>query len=219
MSLENPDLSAEDGDLGEATRDRVFLAAERLFALNGFQAVSVRDITAEAGVNLAAVNYHFGSKDGLLFEIFRHRTSELNRTRARLLHEATDKHAGKPPLRAILEALLAPPVLWLDPAGDRRIALQFLIRARSEGTEQIREVLRTDVSHLKRFADALRAARPDLPPEEVYWRLHFVLGLIHQNRSAELERLSIVSGGLSEADDVRTLLMRMVDFAEAGFRA
>ena len=220
MSLENADLSAEDGgDLGEATRDRVFLAAERLFALNGFQAVSVRDITAEAGVNLAAVNYHFGSKDGLLFEIFRHRSAELNRTRARLLHEATDAHGGKPPLRAILEALLAPPVRWLDPAGERLIAVQFLIRARSEGTEQIREVLRTDVSHLKRFADALRAARPDLPPEEVYWRLHFVLGLIHQNRSAELERLSIVSGGLSVVDDVPALLARMVDFAEAGFRA
>ena len=220
MSLENADLSAEDGgDLGEATRDRVFLAAERLFALNGFQAVSVRDITAEAGVNLAAVNYHFGSKDGLLFEIFRHRSAELNRTRARLLHEAADRHDGKPPLRAILEALLAPPVSWLDPRGDRLIAVQFLIRARSEGTEQIREVLRTDVSHLKRFADALRAARPELPAEEVYWRLHFVLGLIHQNRSAELERLSIVSGGLSVVDDVPALLARMVDFAVAGFEA
>ena len=220
MSLDNADLSPEDAaDLGEATRDRVFLAAERLFAQNGFQAVSVRDITAEAGVNLAAVNYHFGSKDGLLFEIFRHRSAELNRTRARLLHEAADKHGGKPPLRAILEALLAPPVSWLDPAGDRLIAVQFLIRARSEGTEQIREVLRTDVSHLKRFADALRAARPDLPPEEVYWRLHFVLGLIHQNRSAELERLGIVSGGLSEVGDVEALLRRMVDFAVAGFSA
>ena len=62
--------------------------------------------------------------------------------------------------------------------------MQFLIRARSEGTEQIREVLRTDVSHLKRFADALRAARPDLPAEEVYWRLHFVLGLIHRRAVA-----------------------------------
>ena len=220
MSLSEVGLTPEDGgDLGEATRDRVFLAAERLFALNGFQAVSVRDITAEAGVNLAAVNYHFGSKDGLLFEIFRHRSAEINRTRARLLHEPSDRHGGAPPVRAILEALLAPPVLWMDTDGDRWIAIQFLIRARSEGTEQIREVLRSDVSALKRFADALTAALPSLSPEDVYWRLHFALGLIHQNRSAELERLAIVSGGLADPADVKALFDRMVDFCEAGFKA
>ena len=69
-----------------ATKAAVFNAAERLFALHGFQNVSVRDITAEAGVNLASVNYHFGSKDALLFEIFRRRTSELNRERARMMN-------------------------------------------------------------------------------------------------------------------------------------
>src|ERR1700741_1497845 len=82
-----------------ATKAAVFNAAERLFALHGFQNVSVRDITAEAGVNLASVNYHFGSKDALLFEIFRRRTSELNRERARLLHEAGARNNGKPPVR------------------------------------------------------------------------------------------------------------------------
>ncbi len=208
----------DDGaDLGEATRDRVFLAAERLFALNGFQAVSVRDITAEAQVNLAAVNYHFGSKDGLLFEIFRHRSAEINRVRARLLHEATDRAAGKPSVQAILEALITPPVSWMDPAGDRWIAAQFLIRARSEGTEEIKAVLRTDVSALKRFTDALIAARPDLSAEDVYWRMHFVLGVIHQNRSAELERLGILSGGVADPADVQTLLRQMVAFAVKGF--
>src|SRR5205085_2890135 len=109
----------------------VFETAERLFAVNGFQNVSVRDITAEAGVNLASVNYHFGSKDALLFEIFRRRTAELNRERARMLHEAHDRHAGKPPVREILEALFAPPLRWLDPKSDRRVSIQFIIRARS----------------------------------------------------------------------------------------
>ena len=215
MSVSAPDI--ETADLGEATRDRVFLAAERLFARDGFQAVSVRDITAEAGVNLAAVNYHFGSKDGLLFEIFRHRSAEINRTRARMLHEATDRAGGKPTVRAILEALIAPPVMWMDPAGDRGIAVQFMIRARSEGTEEIKAVLRTDVSALKRFTDALIAARPDLSGEDVYWRMHFILGVIHQNRSAELERLGILSGGTADVSDVAALQARMVDFAVKGF--
>src|SRR5665213_1720916 len=207
----------ENAEREAATKAQVLAAAERLFALNGFRSVSVRDITAEAGVNLASVNYHFGSKDALLFEIFRRRTAELNRARARMLHEAADRHKGHPPVREILEALIAPPVRWHDPGGDRRIAVQFLIRSRGEGTEAMREALRTDVSHLRRFADALLAARPDLAPEEVYWRLHFVLGMIHNNRFAELDRLHTLSEGLTREDDAETLIRRMVDFAEAGF--
>src|SRR5439155_25748310 len=85
-------FDSESEETHAATKTAVFGAAERLFALHGFQNVSVRDITAEAGVNLASVNYHFGSKDALLFEIFRRRTSELNRERARMLHEAADRH-------------------------------------------------------------------------------------------------------------------------------
>jgi AcrR family transcriptional regulator len=219
--LQDPltDTAIEDPDpeVHAQTKGLVFAAAERLFAVHGFQKVSVRDITAEAGVNLASVNYHFGSKDALLFEIFKTRTAELNRARARMLHEASDRHQGKPPVREILQALIAPPVRWLEPKSERRIALQFLIRARGEGTDQMREALRSDVSHLRRFADALLAARADLAPEEVYWRLHFVLGLIHNNRFAELDRLHTLSEGLTREDDAAILIRRMVDFAEAGF--
>ena len=202
-----------------ATKAAVFCAAERLFALHGFQNVSVRDITADAGVNLASVNYHFGSKDALLFEIFRRRTAELNRERARMLHEAAARNGGKPPVRDILEAYFAPPLRWASPDNDRRISVQFIIRARSEGTADMREVLKNDVSHLARFADALLAARPGLPKEDVYWRLHFVLGMVHNNRFAEFDRLHHLSGGITREGDVEALLRRMLDFAEAGFSA
>ena len=181
--------------------------------------MSVRDITAEAQVNLASINYHFGSKDALLFEIFRRRTAELNRDRARMLHEAADRHGGKPPVREILRALFEPPLRWSKPDSQRRISVQFIIRARSEGNEAMREVLRTDVSHLRRFADALMAARPELAADEVYWRLHFCLGMIHNNRFAEFDRLHHLSGGLTREGDVETFLTRMLDFAEAGFLA
>jgi AcrR family transcriptional regulator len=214
-----PDDLVPDVDHDAATKAAVLSTAERLFALNGFRNVSVRDITAEAGVNLASVNYHFGSKDGLLFEIFRRRTAELNRERARMLHEASARHAGRPPVREILTALIAPPLRWSEPMSSRRIAMQFIIRARSEGTEAVREVLRTDVSHLRRFADALIAARPDLAPEDIYWRLHFTLGMIHNNRFAEFDRLHVLSDGLTRESDGEALLGRMVDFAEAGFLA
>ena len=202
-----------------ATKAAVFGAAERLFALHGFQNVSVRDITAEASVNLASVNYHFGSKDALLFAIFRKRTGELNRERARMLHEANERHGGKPPVREILEALFAPPLRWSDPANDRRISMQFIIRARSEGTADMRDALQNDVSHLERFASALIAAQPELPRETVYWRLHFALGMVHNNRFAEFDRLHHLSGGVTREGDVKALLNRMLDFAEAGFLA
>ena len=211
-------LPEEDAEREAATKAQVLAAAERLFALNGFQNVSVRDITAEAGVNLASVNYHFGSKDALLFEIFRRRTSELNRERARMLHEAAARHDGKPPVREILRAYLEPALRWSADAG-RGVSVQFIIRARSEGTEQIREVLKTDVSHLRRFADALIAARPELPVEEAYWRLHFMLGMMHNNRFAEFDRLHVLSGGVTRESDIEALLKRMLDFAEAGFLA
>jgi AcrR family transcriptional regulator len=213
------DAGPETEGTEAATKAAVFNSAERLFALHGFQNVSVRDITADAGVNLASVNYHFGSKDALLFEIFRRRAGELNRERARMLHEASDRAGGKPSVRDILEALLAPPLKWADAAHDRRISVQFIIRARSEGTQAMRDALQNDVSHLQRFAEALKAARPDLPPETVYWRLHFVLGMAHNNRFAEFDRLHHLSGGLTREGDVPVLLKRMLDFAEAGFLA
>ena len=83
----------------------------------------------------------------------------------------------------------------------------------------MREVLRTDVSHLRRFADALIAALPHLPPEEIYWRLHFVLGMMHNNRFAEFDRLHVLSEGLTRESEIDALLKRMLDFAEAGFLA
>lgn len=216
------DLHADEAaeqDEAQATKQAIFLTAERLCALQGFQKVSVRDITAEAAVNLAAVNYHFGSKDALLFQIFRRRAGELNRERARMLHAAHDRHGGAPPEREILEALFAPPLRWSEPANPRRVSMQFIIRARSEGTAEMREALQHDVSHLERFAQALIAARPDLPRETVYWRLHFCLGLVHNCRLAEFERLNHLSGGLTADTDPAALLAQMLDFAEAGFRA
>jgi AcrR family transcriptional regulator len=209
----------QDPEREAATKAAVLTAAERLFALDGFQNVSVRDITAAAGVNLASVNYHFGSKDALLFEIFRRRTAEMNRERAKMLHQAADRHGGKPPVREILTAYFEPPLRWSNPAHERRISVQFIIRSRSEGTEAMKEALRTDVSHLRRFADALIAALPHLPPEEIYWRLHFMLGMLHNNRFAEFDRLHVLSEGVTRESDVDALLKRMVDFAEAGFLA
>ena len=63
------------------TRERILDAAEGLFMAHGFEATSMRMITGMAHVNLAAVNYHFGTKDALIHEVFRRRLRDLNRRR------------------------------------------------------------------------------------------------------------------------------------------
>ena len=197
----------------------VLAVAEDLCARRGFRAVSVRDITTAAGANVAAVNYHFGSKDRLLLEIFRRRASQLNRERLRLLHEAETRHGGSPPLREILAALFGPPVRWYHAGDERRVALQFILRVRSEGTEAMLERLHRDVSHLEPFVAALQRALPQLPASEVGWRLHFCLGMVHNNRPAEFERLHRLSHGATRDGDAAGTLERMLDFATAGFGA
>ena len=77
----------------DQTRTAILAAAERLYADRGFGDVTLRDIVAEANVNLAAVNYHFGSKDELIAELFVTRSLALNRERLRELR-AAEEHGG-----------------------------------------------------------------------------------------------------------------------------
>jgi len=192
---------------------RLLLAAETLIAEHGFEAVSARDITGFAGVNLAAINYHFGSKDALLLQIFRTRAAELNRERTALLRAAMA--APKPDARSILSALIEPPTLWIN--DERRTALRFLNRARSEGPLEVRQIIRNEVDHLRRFVDALEQALPHLDREEILWRLHFALGVLHHNSAADFERLARLSDGLCKPDNREALLHRLLSFISAGF--
>ena len=203
----------------QATRAQILTTAERLFAQLGFHGVSIRDITETAGVNVAAVNYHFGSKNDLLLEIFRTRARELNRERLALLKGAADKHHGNPPVTAILHALFAPPMRWLYSREERRTAIEFILRVRTEGTPAMIALLHGDVSHLEPFVAALRRAAPRMPATRLYWKLHFCLGLVHNNRPAEFERLHRLSRGVTRESDAELIISHMVDFASAGFGA
>jgi AcrR family transcriptional regulator len=194
-------------------KTRIFLAAESLVAERGFEAVSSRDITARAGVNLGAINYHYRSKHELLLEIFRTRAGELNSERQAMLRTAL---AERPPsARAILRALIEPPTVWSS--DGRRTALTYLNRARREGPAEVREIIRADVRHLRRFAEALETALPHLDREEILWRLHFSLGVLHHNSAADYERLALLSDGRCTPDDRDALLERLLAYISAGF--
>ncbi len=194
-------------------KQRLFNAAQDLIAEQGFDAISTRDIVARAETNIAAVNYYFGSKNQLLLDIFRVRAAELNRERIALLAIAVQEDAGN--ARGILRALIEPATLWIG--DERRTALRFLNRARTEGPIEVRDTIRTDVRHLRRFVDALANALPGMGRDDLIWRFHFALGVLHHNQASDYQRLAVLSEGLCDPDDREALLQRLLDFVAGGF--
>ena len=203
------------------TKERMLDAAERLFAERGFAATSLRAITAAAGVNLAAVNYHFHSKEALLAAVFARRLGPLNRQRLELLAQARSR-AGRrsPPLEEILEAFLAPAFRLhgdLAPAGPGFPSLMGRIYA--EPGEHIRVILREQFGEIAaRFTEALKEALPKLPPAELYWRIHFMIGAMAHTLAGS-RALGLVAGGRCDPPDVEGTIRRLVVFLAAGLRA
>lgn len=198
---------------------RILLAAEQLFAEHGFEGVSVRDIVQRADVNLAAINYYFGSKSTLLLAVFRMRTKELNRERLALMREAEGRFEGSPPLYEILRALLGPPILWRDPKSGKHIAARFISRALVEVTPELRKILETDVSHWRVFLTPMRRALPQMSQADICWSLHFAAGVAHQCTDSNFKRVRVLSDGECNTDDVQAILERAIRFAIAGIEA
>jgi len=203
------------------TKQLLLDAAERLFAEKGFAATSLRTITAEAGVNLAAVNYHFRSKEALLQAVLARRLAPVNQKRLEMLSACEAGAGGGPlPLDGVVEAFLAPPLRLFREAGQDRMALQRLLgriylepgaRTRQIFAEQFGEVAR-------RFTVALKRALPGLPAEELFWRIHFTIGVMAHTLAGR-HLLEAVSGGLCDPNDPEGALARMVAFVVAGLRA
>ena len=198
------------------TKELILEVAERMFAERGFASVSIRDLTAEAGVNIASINYYFGSKDKLLYELFKRRTNEMTDARLSGLHEAQARAGGNPTVRDIMRALVAPGIEWRDPNSPHRHAFKFLSRARTEGTPQIKKVIDTRLGALEEFRDALSRAQPGAPIEDVVWGLHFALSTMH-HVGVERSRIEALSMGACDGRDVKELTERLVTYAAAGF--
>jgi len=203
-------------DIG--VKERVLDVAERLLAENGLKETSVRDITAAAGVHLAAVNYHFGSKEGLIRAVIARRAEPLNRERIRLL-EAYEAEAGDAPvpLERILHALFAPSVqLCLQHRDFMRLAGRMLF-------EPDRELHRVLLSHFvdvfRRFKAALmRGPLRDVPECELLWRMHFLIGaMIHT--WANHSDLEWLSEGLCTFSNEQEMIERLITFCAGGLRA
>jgi AcrR family transcriptional regulator len=201
-----------------STPERILLAAERLFSERAIGDVSLREITAAAGVNSAAAHYHFGSKDAVLDELFALRARPIAEQRERLLGQVKVDRQGRPVLEEILRAFLRPALdIMRTPEG-----LAFtMLRARMvfEREEIKRKVLGRAFDQTNRMAlDALAKALPKLSQHELYWRFHFLLGTMVYTM-AKPGRIEAISHGEIDTSDPEAALEHMVRFVAAGFRA
>ena len=198
------------------TKQRILDAAERLFAAHGFAGTSLRAIIREAGVNLAAVHYHYGTKEDLLRAVLGRIVVPVNRERLEMLEEV-EAREDPPTVEGILEAYLAPALRAVQDLGERGIVItRFLGRSYTEPTELVQALVREQFDEVgRRFTKALGRALPHLPEAELYWRFKLVVGVM-THIQADTGQGDAYAGDLSDADGT---VRRLVAFLAAGLRA
>lgn len=205
----------------DETRQRIIEAAEKLFALRGVEGVSIRDITRAAGVNLAAINYHFGTKTALAAEVFRQCIDPLNARRLELLDDVEKKAGVNPPaLEAVLEAMIRPAVeRGFDHRQDNETFLRLTGRCLSEPNAEIEQIIRAHFEKLiRRFDAALLRVLPGLDPEELFWRIKFMAGALHYSLLTCGKQKNLPAK-LRKTLNAEGLIQRLVAFTAAGLRA
>jgi AcrR family transcriptional regulator len=197
-----------------STKDRILGAAEELFAQFGFAGTSLRQVTSRADVNIAAVNYHFGSKENLVNEVFRRRMDEMSAQRLARLQLAVEQRPGvlEPVLAAFVEPALT---LALDRNGGAAF-IRVIARAYAEKNDGLRKFLSDQYGHVPReFAKAIAHCLPDLPKEQLYWRLDFLSGALTY-AMADFGMIKRPAGA-SEAAHRERAARELIGFASAGF--
>jgi AcrR family transcriptional regulator len=198
-----------------STKERILTAAEALFAQRGFEGASLRQLTAAAGVNLAAVNYHFGSKDHLVEQVFKRRLDQLNARRLAALKQISSQ--PETTLEDVLAAFIRP-ALDLSHDGGGGLFMRVLARAFAEHDDDLRKFLSENYGHVMRqFTGEFARLLPDLSKEELYWRIDLVTGALTHAMSGFgiIQRKSDVS----ETTHREQTAEHLIRFAASGLRA
>ena len=202
------------------TKSQILDTAERLFAQKGFDAVSLRNIVTVAKVNLAAVHYHFGSKQSLLHTVVARRRRPFNVERVAGRAEAQTKSGKRPvKLERVLECLFLP---LFRVQADPKVGPAFsrlIGRVLFDRNADLQKFMMSELAEvIPQFSAALDAALPGLPKEETDWRSHFMAGaMAHTLCNADL--LAKFTGTQFDPGDYETTVKRLIEFTAAGFRA
>jgi AcrR family transcriptional regulator len=198
-----------------STKDRILGAAEELFAQYGFAGTSLRQVTSRADVNIAAVNYHFGSKENLVNEVFRRRMDEMSELRLSRLKTAIQQHPGE--LEPVLAAFVEPALAMAQDRHGGGAFIRVIARAYAEKNDSLRKFLSDQYGHVLRdFGKAIAACVPGLSKEELYWRLDFLSGALTY-AMADFGLIKRPSG-VSEAKHRERAAQELIRFASAGLR-
>ena len=204
------------------TKERILDTAEGLFMEHGFEATGLRQITTAAGVNLAAVHYHFGSKEELFQAVLTRRLDSMNQERVALLDELEQDAGGKPlTCEAIIGAMFIPALkLARDRERGGKNFLRLLGRAYADPAPFIRRFLSEQYAvMIARFKTAFGRALPELPKRELSWRLHFVMGALSYTLAGTDALKLIAALSPREAGNDEMLLHRLAPFLVAGLKA
>jgi AcrR family transcriptional regulator len=203
------------------TREALLDVAEKLFSEHGIQASSLRMITQQAGANLAAVHYHFGSKEGLVREVFSRRLRPLEEERFRLL-EAADLAGGSEGkgIEQVIHAFVAPVIRRMrEPPGEEHPFAQLMGRVFSEPSEEVKSMLVQEFKPTAdRFQAALRQLLPHLSEQELMWRFHFLAGGMGHTVSCR-KMIAKFSEGVCAESAPEEMLRYLVTFMASGLRA
>jgi len=204
------------------TKDRILDAAESLFMEHGFEATSLRAITAAAGANLASVNYHFGSKEELFQAVLTRRLDPMNQERLDLLTRLEGEVEPAPlSCEQILSAMFVPALrLARDPERGGKNFLRLLGRAYADPAPFIRKFLAGQyATMIERFKSAFARALPELPKKELSWRLHFIMGALSYTLAGTDALRLIAELNPAETGNDEALLHRLAPFLLAGLQS
>lgn len=204
------------------TKQRLLDVAERLFALNGYQGTSLRAITTEAQANLAAVNYHFGSKEALLEAVLQRRLGPLNKAREEHLHQvlqAAETRQVSPRCIDVLRAFVEPTLCFREEGPGARHFLLLIGRSVAEADDAVRlSFLRQVKPVFLLFKQSLQLALPQLSETILLARLHFTIGALHHVMCMPLHA-SIAPPELILQPDTDTMLDMLLPYLTAGMEA
>jgi AcrR family transcriptional regulator len=204
------------------TQIRILDAAEELFMQHGFEAASMRMLTARAEVNLAAINYHFGSKDALIEAVFRRRLDPMNAARTAELERLEAEAQGRPlAAERIIRAFIGPSLALIGDAkcGGRNF-IRLLGRTYTDPSKSIRHLIGgLYAPAMARFKAAFEKSLPQMPPDELVWRMHFMFGTLAYTLAAT-DTVQLIAGCKPEDRyDAQLLEERLAAFLVAGLRA
>lgn len=199
------------------TKAALLDAAEAVMSEHGFAGASLRAITSRAGTNLAAVNYHFGSKEELARAVIARHLQPVNAERLRLLDEA---EANGTLLESLVRAFVAPVVRFGQHLPDRgRHFAQLCGRAMTQPEPILRELMIGELGEaIRRFKAAFGRALPHLPRIELLWRVQFMVGSM-AHTMAGVELIEEIHRGVLDTRDVEGIVDRMTRFLCAGLAA